>query len=265
MKFRQSAVESGGLRRSTEKAEASIVSGVTRSGRRVQPMTWVGIVLLVLLVTADAVIWFSRSNDDASAASSLDSAGTRGDARRAADSPHEPPSAEPGNYVRSRVTADGRLVTDHYVVTAEPVTSVQTKIRPTAHSDFSPTVDQLKVFADGDRVSTAPLPNTRAPSRIRLGEPSTVIHLQYKTSGGVVLSAPSSSGRALALVNPVKVMADAPAGRQVIEVDGQVLSLSCAPGQRVAQPCGKSGSGNGWKVEPNGDKSAVLAQVNLPS
>ena len=264
MKFRQSAAESGGLRRSTEKAEASIVSGVTRGGRRVQPMTWVGIVLLVLLVTADAVIWFSRSNDDASAASS-DLETTPGDVRRAADSPHEPPSAEPGNYVRSRVTADGRLVTDHYVVTAEPVTSVQTKIRPTAHSDFSPTVDQLKVFADGDRVSTAPLPNTRAPSRIRLGEPSTVIHLQYETSGGVVLSAPSSSGRALALVNPVKVMADAPAGRQVIEVDGQVLSLSCAPGQRVAQPCGKSGGGDGWKVEPNGDKSAVLAQVDTPS
>lgn len=241
---------------------------LTRSGRRVQPMTWLGIALLVLLIAVDAVIWFSRSEEDASAASSRLQTTRDGDgdgAPRTSDAPADPPNDEPGNYVRSRVTSGGRLVTDHFLVTAEPVTSVQMKIRTTAYPDFSPAVEQLKVFADDEQVASAPIPTPQALSRIRLGEPSTVIHLHYQTSGAVVASVPSSTGRALALVNPVKVKHNAAAARHVVEVDGQVLSLSCALGQQAAQPCGGLGGGDGWTVKPNGGKSAVLAQVDAPS
>jgi hypothetical protein len=226
-------------------------------------MTWLGIALLLLLLAVDGVIWFSRSHEDA-LASSPGLEVPRENTTQASESSQDP-LTEPGNYVTSRVTSGGRLVTDHYLVTAKPVTSVQMKIRTTGYPDFSPTVEQLKVTAGEERVTTVPIPTAQAFSRLRLGNPSTIVHLQYATSGGVVASVPSSSGRVLALVNPVKVKADAPAGRQVIEVNGQVLSLSCAPGQRVAQPCGKPGSEDGWKVEPNGDKSAVLAQVDTPS
>lgn len=238
--------------------------GLTRSsGRRVQPLTWLGIALLVLLVTVDAVIWFSRSDDDAFASSaSLD---TSRKPTRAADSARGQPSDKPGNYVSSWVTSDGRLVTDHYLVTAEPVSSVQLKMRTTGYPDFAPSVEQLKVFADDERLSSAPIPTVQALKRVRLGQPSTVIHLHYVTSGAVVASVPSSSGRALALTNPVKVRAEAPAGRHVVEVDGQVLGLSCASGREVAEPCGEPSGADVWKVTQNRDKSAVLAQVNTPS
>lgn len=232
--------------------------GLTRDGSRISPTTWLGIALLVLLVTVDAAIWFTRSDEDAFAASDT---GLELKQPTSGDSPEEAPSDKPGSYVISRVTSDGRLVTDHYLVTAEPVTSVQTRIRKTGYPDFSPEVQQLQVFADDDRVSTAPLPTTERLNRLDLEEPSTVVRLHYVIDGAVVASVPSTSGRALALVNPVKVEADVPPSRHVVEVDGQVLGLSCARGRQVAEPCGKSAD-DGWRVARQNSKSAVLAQVD---
>ncbi len=238
--------------------------GLTRNGRRVRPMTWAGLALLVLLVTVDAAIWFSRSEDDAFAESSR-LEGTRKSEPLSTDSAERPPSDEPGTYVTSRVSSDGRLVTDHYVVMAEPVTSVQMRIRRTGYRDFSPAVQQLIVVADDEQVPSAPLADGQSLRRIRLGEPSTVVHLHYVTSGGVVASVPSRTGRALVLANPVNVRTDASTGRHVVEMEGQVRSLSCAPGRQVAQPCGQPDGADGWKVKPNGNNPAVLAQVDLPS
>lgn len=218
-------------------------------------MTWVGIALLLLLVAVDAAIWFSRSEEDAAAAPFKPESIT--------ESKKRPPQRESGDYVTSEVESEGRLVTDHHLVADEPIRSVQLKIRSTGYADFQPSLEKLTVFADGREVPTAPLPVKGSPSRIQLGEPSSVVRLRYVTDGAVVASVPSTSGRALALANPVKVQADGPSGRHVIKVNGQVLSLSCAPGKQVAQSCGRP-TDEGWQVTRDKAKYAVLAPVDSP-
>ena len=218
-------------------------------------MTWVGIALLVLLIGVDAAIWFSRSEDNAAA--------TPFTPESAGKSKERTTPKEPGDYVTSEVVSADRLVTDHYLITRDEVRSVQLKIRSTGYADFEPSVQELTVFADGREVPDPEPPTKGSPSRIQLGEPSKVVRLRYVTNGAVVASVPSRSGRALALANPVKVRADDPAGRHVIRVDGQVLSLSCAPGNQAARNCGRV-TDMGWQVTRDKAKYAVLAPVDSP-
>ncbi|CAN5414109.1 hypothetical protein BH24ACT12_BH24ACT12_16100 [soil metagenome] len=179
--------------------------------------------------------------------------------------------SRPGRYVETRLMSDGRLRSDHYIVTRKPTETVKLRIRPLAgYDNVVPVVRRLEVFADG-----RPVPRTGSGvsgtevRTVSLSKPTTVVHLRYVTSGAVQKSALSSSRRALVLANPLRVDVGSPLPAKVVQLTGaDVLSLACVSGQRLPQPCGRPDeSGDGWRVQlqPSGEVSGVLAQVDLPT
>jgi len=185
----------------------------------------------------------------------------------------------PGGYVRTRVGAAGRLVTDQWLVSEQPVRELT--LRPRAVDDITgavPRIRRLEVTADGDPVPTASDPRSesaRTGLRVNFDDAVTTVHLRYATRGGVVRSEPSTSGRALVVANPVSVVTDSAAGSTASDPDelgvvrlagAGVLSLSCASAQQLPEPCGRP-DGTGWRVQlATGDRTAtVLAQVDLPT
>ncbi len=181
----------------------------------------------------------------------------------------------PGGYVRTRVGAGDRLVTDQWLVSEQPVRELT--LRPRVVDDVTgaaPQIRRLEVTADGDPVPTAS-EQARAGLRVRFDNAVTTVHLRYATRGAVVRSDPSSSGRALVVANPVSVVTGTAAGSTASDPDGPgvvrlagagVLSLSCASSQQLPEPCGRP-DGTGWRVQlATGDRTAtVLAQVDLPT
>jgi len=179
--------------------------------------------------------------------------------------------SRPGRYVETRLVSDGRLRSDHYIVTRKPTETVKLRIRPLAGYDsVVPVVRRLEVFADG-----RPVPLTGSGvsgSEVRtvsLSKPTTVVHLRYVTSGAVQKSALSSSRRALVLADPLRADVGSPLPAKVVQLTGaDVLSLACVSGQRLPQPCGRPDeSGDGWRVQlhPSDEVTGVLAQVDLPT
>ena len=179
--------------------------------------------------------------------------------------------SRPGRYVETRLVSDGRLRSDHYIVTRQPTETVKLRIRPLAGYDsVVPVVRRLEVFADGRPVPLTGSGVSGTEVRtVSLSKPTTVVHLRYVTSGAVQKSALSSSRRALVLADPLRADVGSPLPAKVVQLTGaDVLSLACVSGQRLPQPCGRPDeSGDGWRVQlqPSDEVSGVLAQVDLPT
>ncbi|MBA2738579.1 MAG: hypothetical protein H0U47_02855 [Nocardioidaceae bacterium] len=177
----------------------------------------------------------------------------------------------PGTYVQTQLLSNGRLRSDEYIVTREPTDTVTLRVRPLSGYDgIAPVVQRLEVFADGSRVAPArPRVSGTDVRTVTLSEPSTRVHLRYVTSRGVLESAPSETGRALVLANPLSAVVEVPVRPRWVQLTGaDVLSLSCVVGEQTPQPCGGPDDvGAGWRVElPRaGVSPGVLAQVDLPA
>lgn len=216
---------------------------------------------VVIVVSAGAAVVHGRGDVDAASPSAP-----------LAQSPVVPAPRDPGNYVRTRVASDGRLTTEQYIVTAEPVELLTVSVRGLGDYDDVAAVSQLMVSeltvtADGQELdrSDVELDGTAA-TEIDLGSPSTVIVLRYVTEGGVIRSTPSESERALVVANPLMAEVGAPVTRDLVRLDGpKVLSLACVLDGRLPQPCGRPDD-TGWRVllEPANAAAVVLAQVDLP-
>ena len=216
---------------------------------------------VITLVSAGAVIWFGGSTTEVTAPPPEPEPQPTFDASVA--------PADPGNYVRTRLTPNGQLNSDQFIVSEKPVENLTLALRPmTAYRDVAPDVQRLEIFADGREVSVDGVQLTGStPNSIPLGDPTTVIHLRYVTDGVTVPSTPSSTGRALVLTNPLVAQVDARQQPAVVRLAGtEVLSLSCVRGRQVPQPCGRPDD-VGWRVQmdPADGSSGVLAQVNLPT
>lgn len=231
-----------------------------RAGRPVAAVAAIASVVMVL--SAGVVIWFG-----------LEPAPVReepasSDSLLGFDTSKAP--AEPGSYVRTRLTATGLLRSDHYIIADAPVEAVAVRIDPpTGYDEIEPVVRGLEVFADGRRVDpgAARLSSGGGVDTIDLETESRVVHLRYVTDGGVVRSTRPGTQRALVVANPLAARVDGPALPALVGLRGtEVLSLSCALGEEVPQPCGRPVGDLGWRVdlEPAGRSPVVLAQVDLP-
>ena len=253
-----------------------VVPAVSARVRREPALVTLAAAMVLTLVALGVGLWLDLGADraDTAAATSADpaaepvTAGADGSAASARD---------PGGYLRTRVRADGRLVSDHWLVSDRPVRELSVRPRPVqALAGTSPQVRRLEVTADGDPVPTrsGAVPAARSGLRIRFDDPVTTIHLRYVTRGGIVRNEPSTTGRALVVANPVALATDdvpvpgPGAGDDVVRLagGGDVLNLACAMGRQLPVPCGRP-DGVGWRVElPAGDRAAaVLAQVDLPA
>jgi len=236
---------------------------VRRPARASRPVAAVAaIASVVMVLSAGVVIWFGLEpapvrEEPASSGSLL-----------GFDTSKAP--AEPGSYVRTRLTATGLLRSDHYIVADAPVEAVAVRVDPpTGYDEIAPVVRGLEVFADGRRVDpgTGPL-HRGADVTVALGAASRVVHLRYVTDGGVARSTQPGSRRALAVANPLTARVEGPDRPALVGLRGtDVLSLSCVLDEEVPRPCGRPHGEGGWRVdlEAAAEPTAVLAQVDLPA
>ncbi len=175
--------------------------------------------------------------------------------------------------MHSRMMPNGRLRSDHYLVTTQPIDKLTLRSPPPVGYDgVDPRVQRLRVFANGRPVDLGdPRLGASGTRRVDLATPAKVIHLRYVTTGVVQRSATSSttSRRALVLANPLRVQVDVPVRTRVVRLTGaDVLSLACVAGAAPAEPCGRpDDAGRGWQVQQDGsaEVASVLAQVDLPT
>lgn len=174
-----------------------------------------------------------------------------------------------GVYVTSTLRPDGSLVSDQWVMSKRPMMAVDLEM---ASADgargFRPSVTRLSVVADGQQVAAVPRSDPSRPrTSIALSQPATYVHLRYVVSGVAVIadSRVAPPGRAVVLINGVR-LGSAAVGEQVVRVVGDgVLSLSCRLGDSSPVPCGTDTDGQ-WAVELAGSaaSTSVFAQVDLP-
>ncbi|GAA4690545.1 hypothetical protein [Nocardioides nanhaiensis] len=92
----------------------------------------------------------------------------------------------------------------------------------------------LVVDADGEAVPGAP-GEVSAPTTLDLGRPVVAVALTYRLLGTAERSAPSSSGRALAVVGPLLSTGDLPV--TVVAPGAGVLNLACPDAEGTLEAC----------------------------
>jgi len=177
-----------------------------------------------------------------------------------------PQVPRPGDYVRSRVGADGRLVTEHWIVRDEPIESLTVQPHPaTDYATDDTVVTRLGVWADGGQVPFGAdrLLDTGA-ARIDFEGGASTVRLRYVSRFGVESTGSSDPQRALVLVNPLQVADGDEADAAVVRLAAaDVLTLACVRADAVPQPCGHPDRG-GWRVQLDEPRDVnVVAQVDL--
>lgn len=132
-------------------------------------------------------------------------------------------------------------------------------------ADFAPSVSDLQVTVDGNRV--AAVPDSESTNRWLVQSPSgdepSMMEVRYLLAGALVRSTPSPAGRGLAVIAPLSqpVIESLPVR---VELPGdEVLTISCPGAPDVAgQRCGRLGEA-GWSAETPPSAALVVVVVQL--
>lgn len=134
---------------------------------------------------------------------------------------------------------------------------------PGAASGFAPTIEDLWVdTGTGRRAAEGPAPGSSVV--VRLPEPATEVTVGYLAHDVVAPTPGSLTGRALALVTPLR--AEGGPGLRAVEVRGVwVDNLGCLDRAGRLSACG-TGTPLGWTTEPaDVELVDVVAQLTVPS
>ncbi|MEO5981818.1 MAG: hypothetical protein ABIQ13_05830 [Pedococcus sp.] len=126
-------------------------------------------------------------------------------------------------------------------------------------------ITDLRVTADGAPVDTSTLSLARG-GRLPLSNAVRAVELRYRLVGVVMVSRPSTAGRALVLLPPISAGAHLRSLPVVVEVRGtRVRNLVCPGLAARDQLCGRQ-DGEQWRTVPlESGATAVLAQLDLPT
>ena len=176
----------------------------------------------------------------------------------------------PGIHVEATPAASGDVDVVENVVftggatalelTLPAVTGVSEAARPDAVR-----ITDLRVTGDGVAVDTGSASLARG-GRLLLPKAPRAVELRYRLVGVVMVSRPSTPGRALVLLPPITTGDDLRRLPVVVEVRGALVRNLVCPGLAAGdQLCGRQ-EGERWKTVPLGSGStAVLAQLDLPT
>ncbi len=123
----------------------------------------------------------------------------------------------------------------------------------------------LQVSADGNVVDTtgASLSQT---TRLTLPSGTRQVQMRYRLTGSVLRSTPSTPGRALVVLPPLSRGPRVDTLQVIVEVQGgTVRNLQCPALRAADQLCGREGPDRWYTVPLTLGRSAVLAQLDLPS
>jgi hypothetical protein len=130
---------------------------------------------------------------------------------------------------------------------------------------FQPIVSDIRLApGEGIDVHVQGKLEPGAVRRIRLPEATTRIRLDYRADNVIILSEPSTAGRAAALATPLQVRVPVAMRTTLRLKEGSVMNIGCSYPSGAAEACGRTISG-GWTVthEPQEQDVAVLAQLDL--
>jgi glycosyltransferase involved in cell wall biosynthesis len=130
---------------------------------------------------------------------------------------------------------------------------------------FQPLVSDIRLApGEGIDVHVQGKLEPGAVRRIRLPEATTRIRLDYRADNVIILSEPSTAGRAAALATPLQVRVPVAMRTTLRLKEGSVMNIGCSYPSGAAEACGRTISG-GWTVthEPQEQDVAVLAQLDL--
>lgn len=137
---------------------------------------------------------------------------------------------------------------------------------------FDPEIRDLHVRVDGQSSQTFhKVLRAGATTTVSLPIPAKMVVLKYKELGALVRTEPSSAGRALAWLAPLRVTPSGDRSRfggrsNAVTISGsRILNLGCAAPGEPLSTCGSHTSG-GWRVGPASIPRGVevYAQVDLP-
>jgi hypothetical protein len=126
--------------------------------------------------------------------------------------------------------------------------------------EFEPVVDGIVLDVAGDHMSEGKTLTTGERTSVELPSGTVKVHLEYDATGTFVASTPSTAGRGLVLLTPLRVRARDTLS-QVEVRDDRVLNLGCV-GTGQLSACATRNRGT-WIVTPVPAAEQVFAQVDL--
>lgn len=128
-----------------------------------------------------------------------------------------------------------------------------------APAEFAPEVEVRAVRVDGDRQRVEEFLAVGQQLTVELGDPVERVVVEYAATGTWVASEPSTSGRGLVLLTPLRV-ADPDAASPVAVTDARILNVACADDTGM-RTCGVH-TRQTWTAERTATED-VIAQVDL--
>lgn len=240
---------------------------MAKSRRGVGPVAAVVVVLAIGTVTA-LVTW--RVLNDPGAASTAPPNESRAGGPAGEGEPSPPdrtasPAAVLSQTTVTRIEGTLERVVDR-ISFRDPrsVLVLRNPARTGVTEVFQPRIQMRWVRTDNGRQPLRELVAPGGTVTVRLGQPTASLALGYSVTHAVVRSEPSTAGRALALVTPLR-MADATAPPRSVEVHAPaVRNLGCVQAVEPMVACGVRTT-FGWSVTPSQQVVDVVAQLDLPS